>query len=149
MLGRALRLRDGRDVTLISTGSMLAPAMHAAERLAADHRLECRVLSMPTLKPLDSDAVLAAARETGALITLEEHSITGGLGSAVAEVLAESGVPHGPFRRFGVPDRISHALGSQSYLRSQCGDVVELVQGACGAAAQKSRRESGHGTRDA
>jgi transketolase len=135
-LGRAIRLRDGRDATLISTGGMLAHTLEAAERLAGEHQLQCRVLSMHTLKPLDVDATLAAARETGAIVTVEEHSITGGLGSAVAEVLAESDASNVRFRRFGAPDAVNRVVGSQSFLRARCGSLVELVSATCRPAGE-------------
>lgn len=127
-IGRALTVRDGSDVTLISIGGMLAHTVETAETLAADHGISARVLSMHTLRPLDAAAVRAAARETRGIVTVEEHSITGGLGSAVAEVLAESGLAGVTFRRFGVPDGMRHDIGSQAYLRSLCGDLVELAR---------------------
>ncbi len=126
-IGRALRLREGRDVTLISTGATLAYTMETAGRLATQHRIEARVVSMPTLKPLDTAAVAAAAHETGGVVTVEEHSIIGGLGSAVAEVLAELAGAHGPFARFGSPDQIRERIGSQAYLRDQDGTLLDLV----------------------
>jgi transketolase len=125
-LGRAIPVRSGRDATIISTGGMLREAVAAAGRLA-EGGIDAAVLSMPTLKPLDTDAILSAARNTRAIVTAEEHSITGGLGSAVAEILAESGVPV-RFRRFGVPDRLNHTVGSQDYLLRQLGDLAEIVR---------------------
>jgi transketolase len=113
-LGKAIVLRPGGDLTLISTGGMLATAARAAERLA-EVGIDTRVLSMHTLEPLDTDAIRAAVDETGAVATLEEHSIVGGLGSAVAEVLAESG-DSVPFRRLGLPSGFSPHVGSQEYL---------------------------------
>lgn len=125
-LGRAIPLRDGRDVTLISTGSMLKVAMDVARRL--DERgIGARVLSMHTLKPLDEEAVLAATRETGAIVTLEQHSVLGGLGSAVAEVLAEASGPRVPFRRIGLPSAFAPRVGSQAYLEEQNGLTEEPV----------------------
>jgi transketolase len=100
-LGRAIRLREGADLTIIATGTEVRAALDAAAVLA-DAGISARVLDMHTVKPLDVDAVLAAARETGAILTVEEHNIVGGLGSAVAEVLA--GGPPVRFRRHGVPD---------------------------------------------
>jgi transketolase len=76
---------------------------------------------MHTLKPFDTEAVLAAARETGAIATLEEHSVIGGLGSAVAEVLAEADGPRVPFRRIGLPSAFSPHIGSQEYMQGQHG----------------------------
>jgi transketolase len=127
-LGRAIPVRGGRDATLITTGGMLKPAMDCARRLS-ERGIDLAVLSMPTVKPLDADAVIRAAMATGAVLTCEEHSIVGGLGSAVAEVLAESGVAV-PFRRYGGPDRIYHDIGSQEYLRRRlAGDLDAAVTG--------------------
>jgi transketolase len=136
-IGTALTVRPGRDVTLISTGGMLHEVMATAARLAAEG-IDARVLSMHTVKPLDSDAVVSAARETAAIVTAEEHSVTGGLGSAVAEVLAESGLPSVRFRRFGVPDRISLEVGSQPHLRRQAGDLHDAVVALLGRDAAPS-----------
>lgn len=125
-LGRAIQVRDGRDVTLISTGSMLKTAVGVARRLA-ERGVEARVLSMHTLKPLDAEAVLAAARETAAVVTLEQHSVIGGLGSAVAEVLAEEPGLKVPFKRIGLPSAFAPRVGSQSYLEEQHGLTEEPV----------------------
>jgi transketolase len=124
-LGRAIVVRPGRDATLISTGGMLTEALETSTRLAAKG-IDVRVLSMHTVKPLDNAAVMQAARETAAIVSVEEHSITGGLGSAVAEVLAEAGVPT-RFRRFGMPDQLYHTVGSQNYMRRLAGDLCETV----------------------
>jgi len=128
-LGRAIRLRDGKDLTLISTGGMLGTALAVAERLA-ERGVGARVLSMHTLKPLDEEAVRAAARETGAIATLEQHSVIGGLGSAVAEVLAELPGARVRFRRIGVPSAFSERVGSQKWLEQQHGldEAGVLVQ---------------------
>lgn len=125
-LGKAIPMREGRDATLICTGGMLQTAVRAAQCLA-DEGIEVRLLSMPTLKPLDNDAVLAAAQETRAILTLEEHSILGGLGSAVAEVLAESDIPKIPFKRIGVPPGFSPHIGSQEYMQERHGLTPEAV----------------------
>ncbi|WP_163851403.1 transketolase family protein [Pseudooceanicola aestuarii] len=101
-IGRAIRLREGTDLTMITTGSQVRACLDAAETLAADG-LSVRVVDMHTISPLDADEIRAAAAETGAILTVEEHNITGGLGSAVAEVLID--LPRLPFRRHGVPDR--------------------------------------------
>ena len=87
-LGKAATLREGKDVTVIAIGIMVALALEAAQNLAQDG-IDCRVLSMSTLKPLDKDAVIKAARETGAIVTAEEHLRLGGLGSSVAQVVVE------------------------------------------------------------
>ncbi len=102
-LGRASLRRPGRDAALLSTGAILEEVLEAAERLE-EEGISARVLAFPTVKPLDREAVLSAAEETGALVTVEEHSLLGGLGSAVAEVLAEAGGAV-PLLRLGLPDR--------------------------------------------
>ncbi len=114
-LGKAIQVRDGNDVTLISCGGMLQTALRTSE-LLDQKGVQTRVLSMHTLKPLDTDAILAAAQETRAIFTLEEHSLIGGLGSAVAETLAESGKPRLVFKRFGLPSSFSCKIGTQEYL---------------------------------
>jgi transketolase len=124
-LGKAIVLREGRQATLISTGAMLQESVRAAEVLAG-RGLSVGVLSMPTVKPLDTAAVLEVARRTGVVVTVEEHSVTGGLGSAAADVLAEAGC-FCVFRKFGLPDEVPHAIGSQSHLRRRAGDLVEVV----------------------
>jgi len=100
-VGRAVTVRPGSDVTLIATGGRLAAALEAHANLAG-RGVSARVVNMHTLKPIDRDAVLQAAEETGRIVTVEEHTISGGLGGAVAEVLAERGV--GRLERVGVRD---------------------------------------------
>jgi transketolase len=127
-VGKALTVRDGNDLTLISTGAMLATAVAVADRLA-DRKIHARVLSMHTLKPLDVDIVVAAARETRRIVTIEEHSILGGLGGSVAEVLCEADIPSLRFRRIGLPSHFTKAVGDQEYLRKQHGlDPDSIVQ---------------------
>ncbi|MBR6473215.1 MAG: transketolase family protein [Firmicutes bacterium] len=86
-LGKGNTLREGKDITIIATGIMVSEAMTAAEELALEG-IDCRVIDMHTIKPLDQEIIIKAASETGAIVTAEEHSIIGGLGSAVAEVTA-------------------------------------------------------------
>ena len=102
-IGKSIRVLAGSDATLISTGGALYNTMRAAQSLA-EQRIKVCVLSMPTIKPLDNGAVITAARETGVIVTVEEHNIIGGLGSAVAEVLAESTGLEVAFKRIGVRD---------------------------------------------
>lgn len=100
-LGKGALLRDGSDVTVIANGIMVPQAMHAAEMLAAEG-ISARVIDMHTIKPLDEELVLKAAQETGCIVTSEEHSVIGGLGSAVSEYLC--GVCPVPVVRHGVND---------------------------------------------
>jgi transketolase len=137
-LGKAIRLADGDDLTLISTGGLLEIAAQTSEVLRSNG-FSARVLSMHTVKPLDRDAVLAAARETRAIFTLEEHSIMGGLGSAVAEVLAESAELAVIFKRFGLPSAFCHTVGAQEYLRAQYGLTPEALAKNVTSALENSR----------
>ena len=87
-LGKGVLLKDGKDVTIVATGLMVNEAIIAAETLAAEG-IDARVINIHTIKPIDKDILVAAAKETGAIVTAEEHSVIGGLGSAVSEALAE------------------------------------------------------------
>ena len=87
-LGKGIVLREGKDVTLVATGLEVNEALIAAEKLAADG-IEAKVINIHTIKPLDEELIVAAAKETGKVVTIEEHSVIGGLGSAVCDVLAE------------------------------------------------------------
>jgi len=127
-LGKAITVREGQDLTLVVAGGLLKNALLAAESLA-QRGLQARVLSMHTVKPLDVEAVLAAARETPAIFTLEEHTVMGGLGSAVAEVLLESGCRPRYFKRIGLQDTFTSTVGGQEYLRSVYGlDVPSILR---------------------
>lgn len=105
-IGKAITMREGKDVAIIAAGLPVASAMEAAEKLAAEG-IEARVIDMHTIKPLDEEAVLRAAKEIGKIVTVEEHSIIGGLGSAVAEVLAEQ-CP-AKLKRVGIYDRYTES----------------------------------------
>ena len=100
-IGKGVQLKDGNDVTIVATGLMVNEAMIAAEQLM-NEGIRARVINMATIKPIDRDILITAAAETGAIVTAEEHSIIGGLGSAVAEVLAETRPT--PILRVGVED---------------------------------------------
>jgi transketolase len=114
--GKAITLCEGKDITIISTGDMLATAMKTAA-LLAEEGYQATVLSMHTIKPLDTEAVICAARKTPVLVTLEEHSIIGGLGGAVAEILCEAGLSGIRFQRIGLPSEFCSTVGDQDYLR--------------------------------
>ena len=102
-LGRAIQVRDGRDLTFIFTGTIGNQVTEAAEALSREG-IQCRVLSMHTVKPIDRAAIRAAAEETGGVVVVEEHQLSGGLGGAVAEVLADACVAPRRFLRIGLPD---------------------------------------------
>jgi transketolase len=112
-LGKASTIREGCDLAFLASGETVSPALEAAELLGKEG-IECRVVSMHTIKPLDAEAVLDAARGTRGIITVEEHSVNGGLGEACASLLMQNGVSV-PFRIVGFPDEYT-MTGSQSEL---------------------------------
>ncbi len=113
-IGKGCELRDGRDLTFVTTGLMTAAAITAAEELAKEG-ISARVVHIATIKPLDREIVLKAARETGAIVTAEEHSIIGGLGGAVAELLGEE--HPAPLKRVGVRDRFGTSGKAEELLK--------------------------------
>jgi transketolase len=135
-IGRAGRLREGGDVTLVANGVMVERALEAAEELAA-RGVEARVLNMATVSPLDREAVEAAARETGAIVTVEEHQVQGGLGSAVAEVVVATHPV--PVRILGFPG-VFAPTGSAEFILEHFGltpggirdATLELLQARTG-----------------
>ena len=88
-LGKGVVLREGKDLTIVATGLCVSSALEAAEKLAADG-IDAKVINIHTIKPLDEELIVAAAKETGKVVTVEEHSVIGGLGSAVCDALAEN-----------------------------------------------------------
>lgn len=114
-IGKAVPLRDGKDVTIFATGIMVDEALKAAEELEKEG-ISARVLNMFTIKPIDKEAIVKCAEETGAIVTCENHSIINGLGSAVAEVIAEN-MPV-PLERVGVQDRFGQ-VGPVDYLKEE------------------------------
>lgn len=113
VIGKANVLRTGNDITIIACGIMVKAALDAAEELSVEG-IQARVIDMHTIKPIDQEAILKAAEETGAILTVEEHNILGGLGGAVAEVLMESGISC-KFKRHGIYDEYS-IIGKPYYL---------------------------------
>ena len=111
-IGRAARLREGHDVTLIAAGTMVSRALEAADLLAA-RGVQARVLNMATVRPIDRDAIIAAARETRGIVTVEEHTTFGGLGGAVAEVVVTTHPV--PMRILGFPG-VFAPTGSAAWL---------------------------------
>jgi transketolase len=121
-VGKACILRDGQDLAFIATGETVIHSLLAAATLA-ERGLKCRVISIHTLKPLDQDAVLRAARECRAVLTVEEHSVHGGLGEACAATLLQAGVCL-PFRIAGIPDEDT-VTGSQADIFRHYGLTME------------------------
>ncbi len=112
--GKGVQLRDGKDITIVATGLMVAEAVQAAEMLAREG-ISARVINIHTIKPLDRDMICMAAKETGCIVTVEEHSIIGGLGSAVADCVTEC-CPV-PVVKIGINDEYGHS-----------GSAVELLK---------------------
>lgn len=127
-LGKSNTVRDGNDITVIACGLMVPEAVEASGMLK-ENGISCRVIDMFTIKPIDRDAIVKAAKETGAIVTAEEHNIYGGLGSAVAEVLAENHPT--PMRRIGVNDTFGES-GEHDELLAKYGlkatDITRTVQ---------------------
>jgi len=121
--GTARLIRPGRDAAFVASGETVIHALLAAAHLAESDGLDCRVISMPTVKPLDADAVLAAAAECGVVITVEEHMVNGGLGEACAAVIAQSGIAC-RFRIVGIPDEYT-VTGSQADIFRHYGMTME------------------------
>ncbi len=113
-LGKAIKLKDGKDATIISTGTQTVRSLEAAEILE-NRGIQVRVLHMPSVKPIDQAAIIEAAEVTGAIVTTEEHTIYGGLGSAVAEVLVENNPV--PMLRVAVQDRNSESGSNDALLK--------------------------------
>lgn len=128
--GKARILREGNDIALIGTGETVIHALLAAEKLKRESGVNARVISMHSLKPLDSEAIVSAARDCGSVITVEEHMINGGLGEACSAVILESGVSPCQFVRVGIPDEYT-VTGSQADIFRHYGISMEgLVETA-------------------
>ena len=128
-VGKANLLREGSDVTLIANGTLTHRIARAAEILA-ERGIKARVLNMATVRPIDETAIIAAANETGAIVTAEEHSIFGGLGSAVAEVVVDHAPV--PMKRLGVPG-IFAPTGSAEFLLDEFGMAPTAIADAAAA----------------
>lgn len=111
-LGKAIRIKDGKDVTLIASGIMVSKAIEAAELLKAEG-IDARVVNIHTWKPIDEDEIIACAKQTGAIVTCENHNVINGLGSAVAEVVVKNNPV--PMRMVGVKDEFGQ-VGKMPYL---------------------------------
>ena len=122
-IGKAITLRAGSDVAFIATGETVIHALLAAELLHREQGLSCRVLSLHSIKPFDAEAVLAAARQCRAVVSVEEHFVNGGLGEACASTLMQAGVSV-PFRIVGIPDEYT-VTGSQADIFRHYGISME------------------------
>ncbi len=132
-IGRGIRVKPGRGIVIFSTGGMLAEVMKAASQLG-----DCGVVSMHTVKPLDEAMVLECARSAKLVVTAEEHSVVGGLGGAVAEVVADAGVGT-RLLRIGFPSIFTSEVGSQEYLRGVYGLSAERIVAAVQRSVTASR----------
>ena len=141
-IGQAVTLRAGNDVTLIGCGLMVSRCLEAADRLEAEG-VHARVLEMHTIKPLDVEMVLKAARETGAIVTAEEASILGGLGAAVAEAVSDA-CPV-PVKRVGIADRFAESGPYDTLLERYGMGVQDIIQAARAAIAAGKGHETGVG----
>ncbi len=132
MLGGSIKYREGVDVTLIATGGILRDTIEAADSLK-EQGINASVISMHSIKPIDKDAIIAAANETGGIVTVEEHNIDGGFGSAVAEACMDNGALPKLFLRIGLDDQYSSIVGSQDYLKAHyqidSAAIVKKVKG--------------------
>ena len=127
-IGKGVLRHDGPDLTIISAGLCVAEALKAAELLVSES-IQASVVDMASLKPIDIEMILERAEATGALVTAENHNVIGGLGSAVAEVLADAGIGL-PFRRIGVQDRFCEG-GTTPYLMKKFGlDSIAITEAA-------------------
>lgn len=125
-LGKAIKVREGAELTAIATGAMLNPVIAAVDALR-ERGIAVRVLSMHTVKPIDAEAVCAAARETAAILTVEEHRVDGGLGSRVADVLVAAGLAV-PMRKIGVAADAIQGTGSADFLRASMGSINQALE---------------------
>jgi transketolase len=125
-LGKVKVVKSGSDVTLISCGPILNRALNVSKRLEADGIL-VELISINTIKPLDNDLILGSLEKTGKIISVEEHSIVGGLGSAIAELIAESNITCSDFVRLGIRDTYTFEVGDQDYLLDYEGLSEEAI----------------------
>jgi transketolase len=130
-VGRSNVLRQGNDITLVVVGGIAQEVMKAAEILS-DANIECRVVSLYSVKPIDVDAIKSACEDTLGIITIEEGNLAGGIGSAILEVCFDNEFKPKKFYRFGLNDEYSVIVGSQDYLRSHykidCNSLVSKVK---------------------
>ena len=122
-IGKGVLLKDGKDATIVATGLMVEPALEAT-KILGEEGIDARVINIHTIKPIDKDILVKAAKETGAIVTCEEHNVIGGLGSAVAEVLCEEAPV--PMERIGVKDAFGKS-GVPAQLLKEYGLTAEDI----------------------
>lgn len=125
-LGKGILIKDGDDLTVMATGNMLENAYLACQKLGK-RGLSIRLISMPFLKPIDDEVIMKATKETKAIFTIEEHCAIGGLGSAVADVLAQSNIHGANFHKISLPDTFPHQVGDRTYLRNIYGLTPDKI----------------------
>jgi transketolase len=135
-IGKGLVLRQGTDVTIVGTGSMLGRCKAAAERLA-DEKIDVRLIAMATIKPIDTNLLIQAAQETGAIVTAEEHSIVGGLAGAVCEALSFNYAV--PVEAVGLNDTFAKTGLDTESLMDACGLAVDDIINAAKRALKRKR----------
>ncbi len=129
-LGQGKVIRDGNDVCILATGNILPVVVEASKVLATTMKIDARVINFHTVKPLDAPLLRDVFSTFRVVVTVEEHSLIGGLGGAVAEWMADTNSNGSRLLRFGTPDAFLHEAGSQGYLRSVCGlTSVKLADG--------------------
>jgi transketolase len=130
VVGHAQELKSGNDISILTTGSIVSEVLKASEELRIN-KISARVINFHTVKPIDKEAIINAAKETGNIIVVEEQNIIGGLGSAVAEVIAEHNLSRIEFRRVGLMDKFTEGYGAYADLKDinglSCCDIVETV----------------------
>jgi transketolase len=141
-IGRAIPIREGRDALIVTTGICLQVALEAAVELEKQG-VSAAVLHVHTLKPLDAAAIFEKAAQVPAILTIEEHTLVGGLGSAVAEILAEANFnPAKRFKRIGIPDVFPDQYGSQAGLMKRYGITASAAAAAVLSALKTARQET-------
>jgi transketolase len=136
-IGKAIPMRDGNDVLILTIGITLKHALASSDVLA-DHGISAGILHVPTLKPLDCEAILDRASDTPIIVTVEEHTVIGGLGSATAEIIAEANFnPAKRFKRIGIPDQFPDQYGSQDTLMDRFSINTESLTATVLALAEK------------
>ncbi len=130
-IGRGVKLKDGKDATIIATGSIVHDALQAVKELEKEN-ISVRLINIHTIKPIDKEIIIQAAKETGAILTVEEHNIEGGFGSSVADVILERSDAPVKFKRLGLNDTFCSYYGTHQELKSHYGlakrDIIREVK---------------------